>query len=495
MKKSRKVLRDFEITRFKRRYDKQTGKFVYNIAYQTVTEITARTIDVAEAFGLGVDETREYVIYENFELKLGPTDIIYITGDSGSGKSVLLRELKKDLSTCNNGKQVTDVTDVTVDPDKPLIDQVGKDTKEGLMLLSHVGLGDAFLFIRRYRELSDGQKYRFRLAKLIEGDCQYWFADEFCATLDRDTAKIVAYNVQKQARRLGRAVIVATTHTDLFDDLKPSVHIHKGLGKEVELNYYPNEINPRCSLLREMTIQEGSRADYAKLAIYHYRMTHTRFPISKVFTLKRGKQLAGAIVYMPTAIAAQGRRQIFGRRLSIQEINQFLTKIARVVVHPKYRSIGAGVKIVKETLPICGRPYVECIAVMAQYNPFLEKAGMRKILITKPQKEVIEGIKQLEKLGFNPVHLASEKLNMRRLTQLCESEVENVKSILKTMGGASRKRIIGGGKAWYTKKEYQDLIDCASISGLTRMLSILAVLSQPKVYLFWQHQKKNPLKI
>jgi ABC-type ATPase with predicted acetyltransferase domain len=40
--------------------------------------------------------------------------------------------------------------------------------------------------------------------------------DEFCATLDRETAKIVAFNVQKQARRMGRAVIVATTHTDLF---------------------------------------------------------------------------------------------------------------------------------------------------------------------------------------------------------------------------------------------------------------------------------------
>jgi len=55
--------------------------------------------------------------------------------------------------------------------------------------------------------------------------------DEFAATLDRDTAKIVAYNLQKLARQQGKAVLAATTHTDLLEDLTPSVHIHKRYGK------------------------------------------------------------------------------------------------------------------------------------------------------------------------------------------------------------------------------------------------------------------------
>jgi hypothetical protein len=33
--------------------------------------------------------------------------------------------------------------------------------------------------------------------------------------LDRDTAKIIAYNLQKIARQQGKAVIAATTHSDL----------------------------------------------------------------------------------------------------------------------------------------------------------------------------------------------------------------------------------------------------------------------------------------
>ena len=39
----------------------------------------------------------KFVIYDNVELKIAPTDILYITGDSGSGKSVLLKALEKDI--------------------------------------------------------------------------------------------------------------------------------------------------------------------------------------------------------------------------------------------------------------------------------------------------------------------------------------------------------------------------------------------------------------
>jgi ABC-type ATPase with predicted acetyltransferase domain len=42
----------------------------------------------------------------------------------------------------------------------------------------------------------------------------------------------------------------------------------------------------------------------------------------------------------------------------------------------------------KDTLPLVGRPYVEAMAVMAQYNPFFEKAGMKKITVRQPDKEI-----------------------------------------------------------------------------------------------------------
>ena len=66
-------------------------------------------------------------------------------------------------------------------------------------------------------------------------------------------------------------------------------------------------------------------------------------------------------------------------RMTIQEMNKKLSIISRVVIHPKYRTVGLGAKLIRETLPLVGTAYVELIAVMAKYSPFAEKAGMQKI--------------------------------------------------------------------------------------------------------------------
>ena len=41
-------------------------------------------------------------------------------------------------------------------------------------------------------------------------------------------------------------------------------------------------------------------------------------------------------------------------RMTIQEINSKLSIINRVVIHPKYRTIGLGAKLIRETLPLAG---------------------------------------------------------------------------------------------------------------------------------------------
>lgn len=45
---------------------------------------------------LGVDEEGRFQTLDT-ELKIGPEDIIYVTGDSASGKSVLLNAIEKDI--------------------------------------------------------------------------------------------------------------------------------------------------------------------------------------------------------------------------------------------------------------------------------------------------------------------------------------------------------------------------------------------------------------
>jgi hypothetical protein len=182
-----------------------------------------------------------------------------------------------------------------------------------------------------------------------------------------------------------------------------------------------------------------------------------------------------------------GRRKAFGRNLSIQEINRDLTWISRVVVHPKYRTIGLGVKLVKETLPLAGKPYVETIAVMAKYNPFFEKAEMTKIVETKPHPEMLKAVEKLRAFGFNPVFLTSERANLIKLGRMSAEEVEGVKMVFKEIkGSVYRKRLTSAHQAFLVKEEFQALVDAASLEKLAKMLRILGFLTQTKVYLFWK---------
>jgi len=482
----REILR---ITRVAKKFDKTTGKFRINIRYKTRTEVTPRTVAVAEAFGLGVDQFQQHVVYDDVELKIGPADVVYITGESGSGKSVLLKRLERELAP-----ETVNIKKVRVDLRKPLIDTVGTTLEQGLELLSRVGLNDAFLFVRRYSQLSDGQKYRYRIAKMIESGKQFWVMDEFCATLDRDTAKIVAFNVQKLSRQLGKAVLAATTHTDLFEDLKPSVHVHKRFGKEIEVKYYPNEINETCSLTKEMRVEEGTREDYKRLAAFHYRSSRLPAPF-KIFALKHREETVGVIVYSFSPAICFGRKQALGRTPTMQELIHDFAWISRVVLHPKYRTIGLGARLVKETLPLVNRPYIETIAVMAKYNPFFERAGMQKIAETAPSRHVLEAVEKLRPLGFNSILLSSERANTRTLEKMSNEEVEEVKTILKALCKRDRghgRRLLKTRSVFPKKEETWRVIEEAGLEKLAKTLRILCFLAQTKVYLIWKSPAFRP---
>ena len=473
----------FKIIKHARRYDKHENKFIINIAYETAAELTPRTIAVAEAFGLGIDQQQKFVIYDNVELKISPKDIVYITGDSGSGKSILLKTIKKDLEEV--GEQAIDMADIKVDPDKPIIETIGKTFQEALELLSRVGLNDAFLFLRKYKELSDGQKYRYKIAKLIESGKQWWIMDEFCSTLDRDTAKIVAYNLQKIARKHGKAAIAATTHTDLFQDLNPSVHIHKKFGKEIEVNYYQNKPAKECSLIKEMRIEEGNFADYKKLAIFHYRSSRCPAP-RKIFKLVRGEELCGVIVYSYPPPNTFGRSKVW--KGTFQQLQKEISTISRVIVQPKYRTIGLGAKLVKETLAKAGTPYVETLAVMAKYNPFFEKAGMQKIMENQPNKHVMHAIDQLHKLGFNPLMLSSTKYVTQKIREINKKEIIEILQELSRKEGTLRKRLISAHKVYPKHEEFVKKLNQLDEKGLAEVIKRLHFLSQTKIYLFWNQK-------
>ncbi len=223
----------------------------------TAVEPSANVCQVAAMFGLGVDESKTLAIVPPTTLELHPGQVVFITGPSGSGKSSLLRLINDELIAKSPQTRVLRFDGLTPPGDKPLVDgfaDLGLSLEEVTTLLSLAGLGDAFVMLRKPGELSEGQRYRLQLARLLaqvrppagstgqQGDegtsgLMVILADEFGATLDRITAKVIARNLRRWVRRSAQPVclIVATTHDDLLEALEPEVLMNKGLGTELEV--------------------------------------------------------------------------------------------------------------------------------------------------------------------------------------------------------------------------------------------------------------------
>jgi ABC-type ATPase with predicted acetyltransferase domain len=207
-----------------------SGPIVFDnvcLAHHSHVRRTWQTHAIHQAFGIAPDQLTQQVV-RNLSLEIRPGSVLLVTGPSGSGKTTLLRLFaEKGLQGAQGTAHWPDNYHpgvlAPIRSQKALIEVLGQqDVHSTLHLMGLVGLSDAFTYLKRYEELSNGQQYRAMLARLIAGRFNVWLADEFCATLDVVSANVVADRLQRTARSLGATLIVAASQTDAFlDALKP----------------------------------------------------------------------------------------------------------------------------------------------------------------------------------------------------------------------------------------------------------------------------------
>lgn len=198
------------------------------ITFNSRVRRTKKTHVIQQAFSISPDNIRNRVL-DQLNLKIEPGEVVLILGPSGSGKTTLLNFL------ANSGAISVDGTEITGEiqfPDnyrpgvfkpirskKPLIELMAKEgytVENALQLMGIVGLSDAYIYLKRFDELSNGQQYRAMLAQLISQNTNVWLVDEFCTSLDPVTANVVADKLQRMARKLGATLIVAAPHCQYF---------------------------------------------------------------------------------------------------------------------------------------------------------------------------------------------------------------------------------------------------------------------------------------
>jgi len=172
-----------------------------------------------------------------------------------------------------------------------------------------------------------------------------------------------------------------------------------------------------CTLLAGVRIEAGATADWRALAPLHYRSHHAGavtdvfrivyagefvfrnsdfglasaagheqgHPQSEIPNPKSLPLRIGVIVYARPALSLAARDRAtggryrsagLGRTSLASLLNREVRLISRVVITPNWRGLGLASRLVAETLPRVGTPYVEALAAMGHVHPFFERAGM-----------------------------------------------------------------------------------------------------------------------
>lgn len=389
---------------------------------------TRRSCEVAAALGICLDDSPR-VSASPASLKLSAGAIALALGPSGSGKSTFLRSAARALRE----QGVCVIEPARELREVPLIDQIEGSLEYATRALARAGLAEAACFVRRPSELSQGQRERLRLALAFERALRRserspvaLALDEFCASLDglhaRAVAALLRRFVLRHAPRI--SALVATPRDELAPWLGASVNVHFGACGEPSRIERAPERRATPDPLANVRLEPGGRVDYLALAPLHYRAqqpaTITRV-LRAVHDDGRSRPvLAGALVVsMPAlnarwrALAWPGEYEHLPPRERARRLNDEVRTISRVIVDPRFRSLGLAARLVRAYLRERRPPRVEAVAAMGHAAPFFERAGMRAIPLA-PSARDARLLSVLLSMGVEPWRLATPRSALRR---------------------------------------------------------------------------------
>ena len=175
-------------------------------------KLTTRARQVCGMFDCPPDEKRSLQWRANLPLEDKKWNVGLIVGASGSGKT-----------TCAKALFPAELSQSFIWGDDSIIDDFPK-TKSLVDIsyaLSSVGFGTVPAWIRPYAVLSNGEKFRADIARRLVESEGVIVVDEFTSVVDRQTAKVASYAVQKAVRKQDKQFVGISCHHDIEDWLLP----------------------------------------------------------------------------------------------------------------------------------------------------------------------------------------------------------------------------------------------------------------------------------
>ena len=259
------------------------------------------------------------VVRKEFDIDIPIEDISWnvglIVGASGSGKTTIAKNVFKEFELFDGFEWSS----------RTVVD----DFAEGLSAiditdaLNKVGFSSPPDWLKPFAVLSNGQKMRAELARLILESDKPIIYDEFTSVVDRQVAQIGSAAIQKYIRKEQKQFIAVSCHYDIEEWLEP------------DWVYDANEKQFYRRLLRrpdiQVNIRKAEQSEWDLFKEFHYLSSSHNRSAHKYIAEINGEPVAWcSFLHFPHPKVKNVKR------------------VHRIVVKPDYQGIGVGGKFMSE---------------------------------------------------------------------------------------------------------------------------------------------------
>lgn len=283
------------------------------------TEI-ARTPRVMQLEGMFDLQAAEYSVTEIQntipDLSTRDWNVGLIVGPSGAGKTTVAREIF--------GNQLLQTEKMVWDNKSAVIDNFPKELaiRDITEMLSSVGFSSPPAWLRPFEHLSNGEKFRVTMARVLAESKDIAVVDEFTSVIDRTVAQIGSAAIAKTVRARKQKFVAVACHYDIEEWLQPDWIYQPHIGA-----FTWGSVQPRPQVKVEII--------WAKYEAWHLFARHHYLTAD----LNKSAQIyVGLINDQPAVLTAI---------LPLINANvKNARRISRTVVLPDYQGIGIGGKFV-----------------------------------------------------------------------------------------------------------------------------------------------------